>query len=139
LALGFKIFRTYLNMDSNRGAQEKVFEKGHPTISELYNNCLQGLTTTDVHYYMAFILHNHDSMVVAFPVRSLGAKFKMKCRIELCKGSKVMESFFLRFSSPGLFPPRAFTRKFIAREGRIAPASMLTLVIKPGIIHIHST
>jgi len=26
----------------------------------------EGLTTTDVHYYLAFMLHNRDSMAVAF-------------------------------------------------------------------------
>jgi len=32
--------------------------------------CLQGLTTTDVHYYLAFMLRDRDTMAVAFQVRT---------------------------------------------------------------------
>jgi len=30
----------------------------------------QGLTTTDVHYYLAFLLHGQDTLAVAFQVRA---------------------------------------------------------------------
>lgn len=66
---------------------------------------VQGLTTTDVHYYMAFMLHNHDSMVVAFPVCEMESFKALPVHSEAVRLSK-LSSLILGAGFPMLFLSR---------------------------------